>query len=162
MGIVLPLVFGIVVAVLGWIFAKRALDRIRVRAELHHPERAHSLDIQSNQTLGADVGMGGSRKESWVRGEDLEMGGKGILGRGRTLSDAPGEVGDGVVDEDGDMSAPVQAVSRDGGLVGEYLQPLGKTESTTALLSRPDTPGAMEAPLRTKDDVAKPPSARRA
>jgi hypothetical protein len=157
------LVFGVVIAVFGWIFAKRALGKIRVRAELHHPERARSLDVQGSQTLHADVADGGGQKEMWVRGQDLEMGGKGTLGRRRTPSDAEGELGVGVADEGGNMNGRVAAVSREGGPLGEFFTPLAKTESTTALLSRPDTPGTVEPQLEDGNDVATPPqSARRA
>jgi hypothetical protein len=45
--IVLPIVFGIIIGVVAWIYTRRALAKIRARAEAHHPEHVQALEAEA-------------------------------------------------------------------------------------------------------------------
>eukprot|EP00884_Botryococcus_braunii_P009429 jgi/Botrbrau1/18488/Bobra.0072s0068.1 len=60
--IVLPIVFGIIIGVVAWIFTRRALSRIRARAVAHHPEHAQALEAEARECGREEEGFGSGMK----------------------------------------------------------------------------------------------------
>lgn len=56
----MPLIFGIILAVVAWVFTKRALARIRAQAEAHHPEHAQALEAEAMELGRLERGLASS------------------------------------------------------------------------------------------------------